>query len=142
MLMQVKTNGATDLIINIPVEKVEYVQDMLRMFETNVVAVQKDYYGAKGVKLDCTITVGSSVKFEGGEPYNEPPRPDLIIHAGESTAILEKYEALPMEQMISVKDQMKKLHEKNTKLSEENNYLKQRVSRLEEELQEQEEKQQ
>ena len=134
MLMQVKLNGASDLIINLTTENVEYVQDMIRMFETNVVAVQGQYSGGKIVELDTTIIVGKHVTFKGNDSSYSEPTPDLIIHAGESDSILKNYEPLPMESLISVKGQMKKLHETNTSLKKENEYLKEKVNRLEQSL--------
>ena len=134
MLMQVKTNGATDLIINLTTENIEYVQDMIRLFETNVVAVSAGYSDNKVVELESTISVGKHTTFKGRDSSYSEPTPDLIIHAGESDSILKNYEPLPMESLISVKGQMKKLHETNTSLKKENEYLKEKVNRLEQSL--------
>lgn len=131
MLMQVKTNGATDLIINLNSDNVSYVQDMIRMFENNVVAVQCNYQNPTTVELDSTIHVGKHVKFEGNANGYSEPHPDLIVDVGESADILKNYEPLPLEQRISVKEQMKKLNERNTTLSKENDYLKDQIKCLE-----------
>jgi len=135
MLMQIKTNGATDLIINLTTDNVEYVQDMLKMVENNIVAVKSDYYGATEVELESILTVGKHIKFKGSDGYNEV-KPDLIISAGESDDVLKNYEALPMETLLSVKEQLKKLQDTNTSLKKENEYLKATVERLEATLQE------
>ena len=132
MMMTVKTNGATDLVINLPVEKVGYVQDMIRLFENNVVAVSANSYSEnKIVELDTVIQVGKSVVFKGSE-YSSTPEPDLIISTGESSDILEHYEALLMDSYISVKEQMKKLKDSNATLKKENDYLKDKIERLQE----------
>jgi len=128
--MQIKTNGATDLIINLTTDNVEYVQDMLKMVENNIVAVKSDYYGATEVELESTLTVGKHIKFSGNDSYGEV-KPDLIISAGESDDVLKNYEALPMETLLSVKEQLKKLQDTNASLKKENDYLKATVERLE-----------
>lgn len=130
MLMQIKTNGATDLIINLTTDNVEYVQDMLRMVENNIVAIKSDYYGATEVELESTLAVGKHIKFKGSDGYNEV-KPDLIISAGESDDVLKNYEALPMESLLSVKEQLKKLQDTVASLKKENDYLKAIVERLE-----------
>jgi len=130
MLMQIKTNGATDLIINLTTDNVEYVQDMLKMVENNIVAVKSDYYGATEVELESTLTVGKHVKFKGNDSYGEV-KPDLIISAGESDDVLKNYEALPMESLLSVKEQLKKLQDTNASLKKENEYVKATAERLE-----------
>jgi len=133
--MQIKTNGATDLIINLTTDNVEYVQDMLKMVENNIVAVKSDYYGATEVELESTLNVGKHIKFKGSDGYNEA-KPDLIISAGESDDVLKNYEAIPMETLLSVKEQLKKLQDTNASLKKENDYLKTTVERLEAALQE------
>lgn len=130
MLMQIKTNGATDLIINLATDNVEYVQDMLKMVENNIVAIKSDYYGATEVELESTLTVGKHIKFKGNDSYGEV-KPDLIISAGESDNVLKNYEALPMESLLSVKEQLKKLQDTNASLKKENDYLKNTIERLE-----------
>ena len=131
MLMQVKTNGATDLIINLTTENIGYVQDMIRMFETNVVAVNSCYSDNKVVELESIISVGNHTTFKGRDGGYSDPIPDLIISAGESDAILQNYECLPMTQYTSAKDQMKKLNDTNNSLKKENEYLKEKIIRLE-----------
>ena len=136
MLMQIKTNGATDLIINLTTDNVEYVQDMLKMVENNIVAVKSDYYGATQVELESTLTVGKHIKFKGSDGSYGEVKPDLIISAGESDDVLKNYEALPMETLLSVKEQLKKLQDTNASLKKENEYIKATVERLEAALKE------
>lgn len=130
MLMQIETKGATHLVINLSTDNVAYVQDMLRMVENNIVAVKHDYYGAELVEMGTTITVGKHVKFSGNE-YTSDAKPDLIVSAGESEDILKNYEAVGLDLLVSIKDQLKKVQDARDTLKKENEYLKAHVSRLE-----------
>lgn len=131
MLMQIETKGATHLVINLSTDNVAYVQDMLRMVENNIVAVKHDYYGAELVEMDTTITVGKHVKFSGNEYPSADAKPDLIVSAGESEDILKNYEAVGLDLLVSIKDQLKKAQDARDTLKKENEYLKAHVSRLE-----------
>lgn len=95
-----------------------------------------DYYGATVVELESTLTVGKHIKFKGNNDSYGEVKPDIIVSAGESDDVLKNYEALPMETLLSVKEQLKKLQETNASLKKENEYLKATVERLEATLQE------
>lgn len=92
--------------------------------------MKHDYYGAEVVEMDTTITVGKHVKFSGNE-YHSDVKPDLIVSAGESEDILKNYEAVGLDLLVSIKDQLKKVQDARDTLKKENEYLKAHVSRLE-----------
>lgn len=130
MLMIVKTNGAEELVINLPVEKVEYVQDMIRMFETNVTAIKgNDFIGYSIGKLNTEIKIGNEVVY--GENAYGDKHPTLIITASDSSDIVESYEPLPMSEYVSVKNQIDRLHATNKTLAAENEYLKNKIADME-----------
>lgn len=133
MLMHIKTNGATDLVINLSTENVRYIQDMIRMVENNVTGVKCGYDTIEEVKLDSSIVVGKEIVFETPS-YSSSTEPTLVITAGPDADIVKNYEALPVTQYLSIKEQLKKLDSERKKAKEENEYLKATIARLEEKI--------
>ena len=129
MLLHVKTNGATDLIVNIHSKNVEYIQQMVDLFENNVVAVRDGGYYSESniVEMDASIQLGDKVVFA----ENRDETPKLIVCASKSEELVREYDPQPLESYLSYKKALQSANERNNSLSKEIAFLKDKVSSLE-----------
>lgn len=136
MLLHVKTNGATDLIVNIDSKNVEYIQQMVDLFENNVVAVRDGGYYSESavVEMDASIQLGDKVVFE-----NRDETPKLIVCANKSEELVREYDPQPLESSLSYKKALQTANERNNSLSKEIAFLKDKVSSLESQIRDVEE---
>lgn len=136
MILNINLNGATNLVANLPTDKMAYVESVVKFFEQNVVAVKEDYSEVGVVELTPTITLGDSVKFlSNSNRYSstESTGNDLVV-SGAGSELIEGFEPMTPELSVSNKRLMNKLRKEIKKLEEDKKMLEVKVERLQEEL--------
>lgn len=136
MILNIKLNGATNLVANLPTDKMAYVESVVKFFEQNVVAVKEDYSEAGIIELTPMITLGDSVKFlSNSNRYSstESTGNDLVV-SGAGSELIEDFEPMTPELCVSNKRLMNELRKDIKKLEEDKKMLEVKVGRLQEEL--------
>ena len=136
MILNINLNGATNLVANLPTDKMAYVESVVKFFEQNVVAVKEDYSEVGVVELTPTITLGDSVKFlSNSNRYSstESTGNDLVV-SGAGSELIEGFEPMTPELSVSNKRLMNELRKEIKKLEEDKKMLEVKVERLQEEL--------
>lgn len=140
MFLKIETNGASHILINLGTDNVQYLQQMVKMVETNMIAVDSGYSGATRKELTCSIDLGKTVVFDGNSGgYGSDPKPALIITSEASEDIVKEFEALPLDCLISSKEILKKFKKEVDMLTKERDHLKTTIQLLQAEREEQEE---
>lgn len=129
MLLNIETNGATNIVINVPVEHLKYSQDVVNLFERNAVFVNKGYNEIKFVKPTSTMVLGEDLKFESS--YGTEL--ELIV-TGKGSAEFDGFVEATPEAFISMKDAIEKRKAENEKLTKEISYLKMQIANKDEEI--------
>lgn len=136
MILNINLNGATNLVANLPTDKMAYVESVVKFFEQNVVAVKEDYSEVGVVELTPTITLGDSVKFlSNSNRYSstESTGNDLVV-SGAGSELIEGFEPMTPELSVSNKRLMTELRKEIKKLEEDKKIMEVKVGRLQEEL--------
>lgn len=134
MILNIDLKGATNLVANLPTDKVEYVESVIKFFEDNIVAVKDEYSTLKVVNLESTITLGDEVIFsDRGNSYNESPEQDLRI-SGRSGDLIEGFELLTPEVTASNIRNVNKLKEKIKGLEDDKKVLTVQLERLKQDM--------
>ena len=134
MILNIDLKGATNLVANLPTDKVEYVESVIKFFENNIVAVKDEYSTLKVVNLVSTITLGDEISFnDRGNSYNESPEQDLRI-SGRSGDLIEGFELLTPELTASNIRNVNKLKEKIKGLEDDKKVLTVQLERLKENM--------
>ena len=134
MILNIDLKGATNLVANLPTDKVGYVESVIKFFENNIVAVKDEYSTFRVVNLESTITLGDEVIFKDrGNSYNESPDQDLRI-SGRSGDLIEGFELLTPEITASNIRNMNKLKEKIKGLEDDKKVLTIQLERLKEDM--------
>ena len=136
MILNINLNGATNLVANLPTDKMAYVESVVKFFEQNVVAVKEDYSEVGVVELTPTITLGDSVKFlSNSNRYSstESTGNDLAV-SGAGSELIEGFEPMTPELSVSNKRLMNELRKEIKKLEEDKKMLEVKLERLQEEL--------
>ena len=134
MILNIDLNGATNLVANLPTDKVEYVESVIKFFENNIVAVKDEYSTVKVINIVSTITLGDEVIFKAsGNSYNESPEQDLRI-SGRSGDLIEGFELLTPELTASNIRNVNKLKEKIKGLEDDKKVLTVQLERLKEDM--------
>lgn len=124
MLLNIKTNNATNIVINLPSDKIAYVQNVVDLFEQNAVFVNDNYNSHD-------ITLGNTVIFDKG--YGEPT--ELAI-ASDKTVVIEDFEVATPEVLTSNKKAVESLKAKLKKQEDENKCLQMTIDKLNERIEE------
>ena len=134
MILNIDLKGATNLVANLPTDKVEYVESVIKFFENNIVAVKDEYSTVKVINIVSTITLGDEVIFNyRGNSYNESPEQDLRI-SGRSGDLIEGFELLTPELTASNIRNVNKLKEKIKGLEDDKKVLTVQLERLKEDM--------
>lgn len=136
MILNINLNGATNLVANLPTDKMAYVESVVKFFEQNVVAVKEDYSEVGVIELTPTITLGDSVKFlSNSNRYSstESTGNDLVV-SGAGSELIEGFEPMTPELSVSNKRLMNELRKEIKKMEEDKKMLEVKVERLQEEL--------
>lgn len=135
MIININLNGATSLVASLPVERMAYVDSVVKFFENNVVAVKDDYRSVSVVDLESVITLGDSVKFQKDSYSNDENTADMIV-SGRSGDVIKDFEPLTPEVLVSNKRQLAKVIKELESVNNENKILKLQVEKLENHLEE------
>lgn len=134
MILNIDLKGATNLVANLPTDKVEYVESVIKFFENNIVAVKDEYGSIKVVNLESTITLGDEITFKDrGNSYNESPEQDLRI-SGRSGDLIEGFEVLTPELTASNIRNVNSLKGKIKSLEDDKKVLTVQLERLQEQI--------
>lgn len=134
MILNIDLKGATNLVANLPTDKVEYVESVIKFFENNIVAVKDEYGGIKVVNLESTITLGDEITFEDrGNSYNDSPEQDLRV-SGRSGDLIEGFEVLTPELTASNIRNVNSLKGKIKSLEDDKKVLTVQLERLKEQI--------
>jgi hypothetical protein len=131
MLLNIKTNNATNIVINLPSDKIAYVQNVVDLFEQNAVFVNAAYSNIETVKPFFDITLGSSVVFN----KNYHDETELAI-ASDKTVVIEDFEVATPEVLTSNKKAVESLKAKLKKQEDENKCLQMTIDKLNERIEE------
>ena len=131
MLLNIKTNNATNIVINLPSDKIAYVQNVVDLFEQNAVFVNDNYNNHDIIKPSFDITLGNTVVFDKG--YGEPT--ELAI-ASDKTVVIEDFEVATPEVLTSNKKAVESLKAKLKKQEDENKCLQMTIDKLNERIEE------
>ena len=134
MILNIDLKGATNLVANLPTDKVEYVESVIKFFENNIVAVKDEYGSIKTVNLESTITLGDGITFKDrGNSYNESPEQDLRV-SGRSGDLIEGFEVLTPELTASNIRNVNSLKGKIKSLEDDKKVLTVQLERLKEQI--------
>lgn len=134
MILNIDLKGATNLVANLPTDKVEYVESVIKFFENNIVAVKDEYGSIKTVNLESTITLGDEIIFKDrGNSYNESPEQDLRV-SGRSGDLIEGFEVLTPELTASNIRNVNSLKGKIKSLEDDKKVLTVQLERLKEQI--------
>lgn len=119
MFAQIKTNGATDIIIHIPHEGAEKsLPALAAMLEQNAVFIQDGYNEHKIVKPEMSILLGDRVNLRCRED-------DVVVKVEDSGAILDESFIIATPQVFaSNAASIKKKDEELTRLRTELSFVK------------------
>ena len=133
MILNINLKEATNLIFSLPSDKVEYVENMVKLFENNAVAIKHRWGELETVEVESTITLGDSIEFKQNDSYSNPTSSDLNV-SGKSGDVLEHWVELTPQVLANDKRLTEEYKKKIKKLEEDNKYLKTQIERLNEEL--------
>lgn len=133
MIINIKLNGATNLVASLPVERIAYLDSVVKFFENNVVAVKDEYLSFSVVELESVITLGDSVKFQKDNYRKDEIETDLIV-SGRSGDVIKDFEILTPEVLASNKRQLAKVIKELGSVNNENKMLKLQVGKLEDQI--------
>lgn len=131
MLLNIKTSNATNIVINLPSDKIAYVQNVVDLFEQNAVFVNAGYSNIETVKPLFDITLGSSVVFN----KNYHDETELAI-TSDKTVVIEDFEVATPEVLTSNKKAVESLKAKLKKQEDENKCLQMTIDKLKERIEE------
>lgn len=134
MILNINLNGATNLVANLPTDKMAYVESVVKFFEQNVVAVKEDYNEVGVIELTPTITLGDSVKFLSNRYSSTESTGNDLVVSGAGSELIEGFEPMTPELSVSNKRLMNELRKEIKKLEEDKKMLEVKVERLQEEL--------
>ena len=130
MFAKIKTNGASEIIINIPLDGAEKsLPALAAMLEQNAIFIQRGYRDIKQVHPDTTFHLGDSIKAEEGSEA------EVIITIPQSTKVLDdSFMIASPEAFISCAKAIAKRDEEIQKVKTENTFYKSENERLKEQL--------
>ena len=125
MLLNIKTNNASNIVINLPSSKIAYVQNVVDLFEKNAVFVQCNYGSHDIVKPVFDITLGDTVVIHCG--YGDET--ELAI-ASDNSVVIEHFEKATPALLSSNKKAVESLKTKLQKKEDENKCLQMMIDKL------------
>lgn len=133
MYVNINTNGATNILINIPHQGSDKsLPAMASMLEKNAVFICSGYNEIKIVEPEMTIELKDCIKFEAGS-YDK--KQSIIIKPEDSGAIInDDFVPATNEVFVSNKKAMEMFSEKNETLRKELDFLKTVISQNEAEI--------
>lgn len=131
MLLNIETNGATNIVINVPAERIKYAQDLINIFEKNAVFVNSGYSNTTIVTPKQTLELGENIKFKSSG-YNSEEIELEVVGKGDSR--LEDAVIATPEVFISMSEATKKYKIELEKLTKEITFLKMQVANKDEEI--------
>lgn len=131
MLLNIETNGATNIVINVPSDRVGYAQDLINIFEKNAVFVNKGYSEVKIVEPTQTLLLGEAIKFVV-DSYSGSSMELEVVGQGDC-GLSDPLVATP-EVFVSIAETTKKNREELDKSKKECEFLKLQVENLKEEI--------
>lgn len=120
MILNIKTNGATNLVVHIPTDKLSSAEGLIKMVENNMVAYHDGWNNVEVTELTTSLTLGDTLKVSASSStYSSSEGNDLFIDMSNNGDVPESFElatptlyASNKETLDKYRDQLKKLENK------------------------------
>lgn len=135
MFMKINTKEASEIYIAIPTDKVQYAQDMIRVFENNAVFLKNNYYSVDIVKPTITLELGNEIdlKKDNDSSYSSTTIPDFLIRV-DGKDVVEHYEEATPEVLVSMKKALEHAKKLLDKEKDKVKCLESKIESLQEEI--------